>query len=521
MKQRWLAWPVVALGMVICRAAFLEDVVYNIDETEYAVAAHGLDHGWLPGVDLLGTTKPPGAAVLYNVLFHLFGPSLTAAHVTQTVVMIAAGIAVIELAIALWGLTAALPAAFLWWVLCNSYGLPPEMFSLNVESPGLVLLAPALLLVWKRPQRRWSLIAAGGAVGCAALFRQSYAVFLLPLMVAVWAIRPQRLKRAVGTLAGFALPWVITGIVYASSGGLAWAWDSWVRYPLTYAGDVGVSGFMQALLINGTEFFKQAIMPLCLAVFGCGLLMQRWPSARTKFVAATVVASFLALCAGSRFWGHYWLQVYPALAVTGVYAWLWLNRRFARYRVAVSGAIVIAGLILGMRLPTWRTWDFTAPPRGISYSRLDDEQTEREIGRFAMAHTASDETIVVWGYCPQIYYYARRLPGVRDYLCHYITGYSPGSFDPFTERAPREQGHSMAQRMFIEDLEQRRPKYVFDLVLIDDYPFTFLNYSLRDYPDLASYMRETYLPEGQVGRALVYRRRTAQDTWIPDAKDVE
>jgi hypothetical protein len=69
--------------------------------------------------------------------------------------------------------------------------------------------------------------------------------------------------------------------------------------------------------------------------------------------------------------------------------------------------------------------------------------------------------------------------------------------------------------MFVEDLDRWAPKYIFDLVPIQEYTFTFYNYSLRGYPLLADYVRRNYLPEGELDGVRVYRRRSPEDRWWP------
>ncbi len=79
----------------------------------------------------------------------------------------------------------------------------------------------------------------------------------------------------------------------------------------------------------------------------------------------------------------------------------------------------------------------------------------------------------------------------------------------------RPWGHPRAEQMFIDDLERRQPKYIFDLVEIEDYTYTFVNYSLRTYPALAAYLRQHYEPETKLDRVYVYRRRAIADTTRP------
>ncbi|RPH95590.1 hypothetical protein EHM69_03840 [candidate division KSB1 bacterium] len=521
MNRRAWAWLIIIVGMIVSRAGFLEDVVYNIDEAEYAVAADALDQGWLPGVDLLGTTKPPGIVLFFKLLFLIFGRSLTVIHAAHILLMIAAGMLVVELAIALWDRSAAIPAAMLFWMVANSFNIPHEIIALNVESPGIVCIAAALCLVWSKPNNRNALIGAGVLLGLATIFRQSFLAFALPTAAAIWFRFTDRVRGIILAFAGFVFIWLPILIWYGAKGGLGWAWDSWIRYPMTYAADTGWSGFLQALYLNSADFCLQVFVPVIMALGGVVLLWKERHTPRAQFLFLLGIASFAALCSGSRFFGHYWIQTFSVLALWGIPAWFAFARSSLAKKWILGAALFIGCAVALLHFPTWRYWDDYAPPRGISFFALGKEQEELAVGAFAREHTKPDETIAVWGYCPQIYYHAHRLPGVRDFLCHYITGFSPGTFSPFEERARRAFGHPRAQQMFIEDLERREPKYVFDLVQIDNYTFTFFNYSLRTYPELADYLRQNYLPEGEIGRVPVYRRRTPEDQWWPTKQDIE
>lgn len=521
MKQRYLAWLLLIIGMVWCRAGYLEDVFYNIDEAEYAVAADAMNHGWLPGVDLLGCTKPPGMAVFFNLLFHIFGRNLTMLHVAHVVIMIGIGFAVVELAIALWGKSAAIPAAAMFWMVSNTYELPSETLALNVESPGMLFAVPALWLAWTKPSVRRALLVTGIALGIGMLFRQSILLFAIPVAGAVCFLPERKLYRLLHVAAGMILPWLPLLIIYTAAGALGWAWDSWVRYPITYSGDGGLAGFFGALNAYGSEFAYQATVPLVMMIGGAVLQWRQRSSERARFLLWLTAASLLAVCAGSRFFPHYWIQLYPIAALLGVSAWRHLSTGTRRMRRLLFGAVAVGSIVAALHFPAWRIWDSHPVPRGMGHYAMGWDQIEIKFGEFARSHTRPDETIAVWGYCPQIYYYADRLPGTRDYLCHYTTGYSPGTFDPLVERAVRPYGHPRAQQMFIEDLKKRKPKYIFDLAQITDYAFPFYNYSKDDYPEIAGYLLQNYLPEGNIDQALIYRRRTASDTWFPKDSDVK
>ncbi len=166
-----------------------------------------------------------------------------------------------------------------------------------------------------------------------------------------------------------------------------------------------------------------------------------------------------------------------------------------------------AWLAIG-HFPFWRDWDPGAPSKGRSVYALGEGQAEKLAGDYARERTTPDETILVWGYCPQIYYHAQRLPGVRDYIMHYVTGFSPGAFAPLEERAPRSSSHPRATEMFVEDLNSHRPKYIFDLSDITTGEFPFIQYPITLYPAIASFIRAHYEPDTVLGGVLVYRLKS-------------
>lgn len=518
-EQRWIAWFILIAGMFLCRAAFLDNVVYNIDEAEYGVAAHGLDHGLLSGVDFLGSNKTPGIVFLYDGLFHVCGRSLAVARCTEIVMLIAMGWLAVELAISLWGLYAAIPTAVLFWMVSNSFSFPADILPLNTETPATVLALLAVWLAWSRPRNARAVVSAGAALGLALIFRQSALFFVIPVFTALLLTPERRMRRIVYAAVGGIAAWLPLLILYAAHHGLGWAWDSWVRYPLEYSHDTGWNGFMERFFFMSGEFGTQEAVPVCLLFGGAVLLVNEGSTSRVVFLASLLAGSFLALCTGSRFFGHYWIQMYPIVTLVAVPAWLYLAKGARKARLVLGVAVLVGGLVAALHYNTWRSWDKYAPPRGVSFFHLGQGSTEVDIAAFTREHTAPDETVCVWGYCPQIYWYSNRLPGVRDFICHYVCGYSPGVSNTQFVSLPekRKSGHRGAVQMFIDDLERSKAKYIFDLTPIRNYTFTFYDYPIADYPELEDYVLRNYLPQDKIGKALVFRRRTANDaSWPPD-----
>ncbi len=127
--------------------------------------------------------------------------------------------------------------------------------------------------------------------------------------------------------------------------------------------------------------------PLALAIGGVVMLAHDRKSARAKFLLLLLAASLLALFSGSRFFGHYWLQLFPVLALLGAGCWLSLARRGRYARWALGGVVLCGAVMAAMHFPTWRTWDAFAPRPGESYWPLGREQSDRVVGEWARAHT--------------------------------------------------------------------------------------------------------------------------------------
>ena len=502
MNRRTGAWLIVVIGMIVCRGMFLHDVFYNIDEAEYAVAADALKQGELPGVDLLGSTKPPGIAVLYLGLFELFGRSLTVIHAASLVLMILMGWIVVETAFRLWGEKAFIPASLLFLMTANSFSLPSEMIALNVEIPGMTLAAGGLLLSL-RAKTALSWFFAGMLFGLAILMRQSSLFFLLPMEVLLWYQTEHRIRSTIVARVGALVPWIIVLTVYAVHNGLGWAYDSWVRYPAVYASDVGVAGFFEALWMNMWEFIQHSFVPLGLAAAGKLIIIRNESRQKTVLLLSLALASFLALASGSRFFGHYFVQIMPVIALLGVPAWLWLEVK-KKWGIQFLYGIAAVGLLMALsHFPTWKYWDTNASREGIPMESLTSSHLEFPIAKYIKENSIPEDRLAVWGYCPQIYFLAGRLPAVRDYMCHYITGYSIGSFNPFTSKPIRAHGHPDAEAMFLSDLQEQMPRYIVDLSRAYSYDYTFLHQPLEDYPQLNDFVADNY----RVAIAFPHERR--------------
>ncbi|MBK6909553.1 MAG: glycosyltransferase family 39 protein [bacterium] len=486
----WYPFLAAVVGFIVCRAALLEPIFFNIDEAEYAVAAQALPHGLWPGAELVGSTKPPAIVYLYAAIFAVFGESLLAVQC----IGLALWIAMLYLTMRIGaGLLPDLPAwlvAVAFFLFANSFGHPRDMQALNVELPGTVCVALGFWLLI-RGENKARFCYAGVLLGLASMFRQSFALYLFAFLVFV----PQpRRSGALQIVIGVAVPWILLFTAYAGTGRLTAALDSWFRYPFVYAGDTGLAGFVEAAWYNTLDLVKQGFVIWLLLPVGLLVLWKR----RAWTILLLLLCAAATIAVGSRFSPHYYIQALPFLALASALAAGVLFVLGPRWSLFMRTALTIGCALALLHFPFWRFWDDLAPPNGLSPETLDGNALEQELAGFAAGQTSSADRIFVWGYCPQIYFHAQRLPAVRDYLCHYVTGYSAATSNP------RPYARADAEAMLIADLAQHKPALIFDISAVEFYPYSFHSYPITRYADLTAFIRANYQPVAQVGSTAIY-----------------
>jgi hypothetical protein len=144
-----------------------------------------------------------------------------------------------------------------------------------------------------------------------------------------------------------------------------------------------------------------------------------------------------------RFFGHYYLQLFPPLCLLAASAWDQLSRR-ARGAVTLAGAIAV----VGFAVPAFRTVDSVT------------ETTAHRLADYARAHTSSDQRIFVWGHLPEVYWWSDRLSATRFETTGFLDGQSGGR-PP--EHVGVQYGAPGAWDDFEKDLAAHPPALIFDL----------------------------------------------------------
>jgi hypothetical protein len=224
-------------------------------------------------------------------------------------------------------------------------------------------------------------------------------------------------------------------------------------------------------------------------------------------VLVWLIFSFAPVITGGRFYGHYFIQLLPALCVLASAPIAGFMEGFRWSEVTslrrVAYALIIAGLVLpsagffGARLAADRI-----------YSAIGEENPKHyiPIADYVRENSDEDDMIFVWGFATPIYFYSNRLGASRFLWCDWLTGRAPGTDaakDPdFDTSAYITPG---SWELFFEDMEKNSPIFFVDTSPGDHHDYG--KYPISKYPALVDFIGDNYELQTTVGGADVYRRK--------------
>ncbi len=525
-KLTSIGWvlAVLACGVVLRLPTFGQPLLSD-DEAIYAATADAMSKGDVLYRDVVDH-KPPLIYHVYQAGFALFGDYET--HGAHLFVVLA----VLATAGLLWRLAARGPAGFLGgavaallWLVFSTTWHAYDALAANCELFLLVpqaLAALVLLSLHDRPREgvRWgSHLIVGFLIGVAALFKYQALTFLgvsLGMLLYGLLLGMQTRQRVVIAIvlqvAGALLPPILY-LAYAAFQGSAADAVRWFRFNFLYV-DAGLTGgealsrgARRLALIGGV-----ALVPYALGLGGAVTTLQavvraqraaaRARAARMAPAPHEVLAvlwlatSAVAVCAGGRFFGHYFHLVLPPLCLlaAGPFLRLWrASRTLRRWLIGLCAAPALVFLLLAtVARPLAARLDHADPAYGPVVERI-------------VALSPARGRVFVWGNSPQLYVLSRRPMGTRFSFCNYLTGESPGTPTETGARDASANSYRPAWEMLFADLEARRPLLFVDAAAAgwDGYD----KFPVDRYPELARYRAEHYRPVEAEQGVVIYVRR--------------
>ena len=437
---RPIYWVLLALVVLVCtRVPWFSDHFYNVDTPARAVQALVCQQtGAVPEVDVWTSTKPPGLTWLYMVVFAVFGKHIWPLQLLALVLVGLSAIVVFALGHLLFDARAGAVAAALYVGMTALGFEPSEWLEAQTEYPETLLAllgALALVLLVKKNSLAWAFVA-GLCFAGAIWFRQNALVFPVVLVpvACVFLWRKHRWKVAAALalgLAGFAVGCAPGVIYYYQHHALAALWLHVVTLPGDYAAkDSLVNSVIKAFWHFGAYSYYMSVPALLAGWYFLQLLKQAGKAGFAgAFTSALVGAGMLATAIGSRYFGHYFLQFAPALALAaGAGAVglgeLELDEAFRRKLLALAGVASLFFLVSSCLVVTLPLAHSSALRREQKAARqLAEPPEDLALAKLIKAHTDPKDTLAVVGLHAAIYWHADRLPGVRDVWGNLLTGY--------------------------------------------------------------------------------------------------
>ncbi|KRV51381.1 glycosyltransferase [Wenjunlia vitaminophila] len=451
-----------ALALVTRVPSFLRPV-WNPDEGYLATQARMLaDGGAL--YDTVVDRKPPLLPWTYQACFALFGDgSLQPLRVLAVGAHLMTAVALASTARRRWGDHAGAAAGALYLLI--SIGLAPE----DTQTASFeVFMLPGTAWAFRCAERRqWA--SAGTCAALAALTKQTAGVVLLPLAWMLW--RRRDVRGTLTTALGFALP--VTAVALATGPGGFLFWTVTGNGDYAALGDSWRTAFARAAG-NAAVLAVAAAAPLAAVI----RLRVGHRAVADPALWLWLAGSGLAVLAGLRFFGHYYLQLVPPLTLLGVAA---LRRLPHWWRpVLACTALTAAGY--------W-SWGVVHPAGELDHTRV--------VAASVREHTAPKEEVLIWGMHPEDYWFADRRPASRFLTAGLLTNFGGGRGD---ERVGEEHGVPGAWVTFREELRTRPPALV-----VDD--SRGAPYRPAQIPELRRFLDRHYRRLDTADGAVLYTRR--------------
>ncbi len=516
------AWEYAAILLVILVVAGLRfrlrEFPLERDEGEYAYAGQLILQG-IPPYQLAYNMKLPGTYVAYAAIVAVFGQTAAGIHFGVMLVNAASILLVFLITKRLFDAKAGVAAGATFAL----FSIRPYLLGLAGHATHFVTLAALLsiylLLRASGSRRYWTFLSSGIFAGLALIMKQPGVFFVaFGLLYLVWRERQAKdgtlFPKIAAYCAGAILPYILTCLVLLRAGVFQRFWFWTVSYARAYSSELtarqGLNEFANRMELQtehtGVIWF---LIILGMAAF----LWDRKLRPHSVFVLSLLGFSFLAASAGLYYRGHYFIVLYPALAIlAGVAvssAGEWLSRMNMPKIVALTPMALFV-LAFAHALYANRQIYFTDSVhqacREIYGSNPFPEAVA--IGNYIRANSDKNARVAVLGSEPEIYFYAQR---------HSATGYI------YTYALTEEQAYaSTMQREFIREVESAVPEFVV-YVLIEP---SWLRHAHSDnliFRWADSFTRDHYSLVGVADGGAnhdVYRWGTAVETYRPRRPEV-
>lgn len=462
------------VGVSLSRAPWLGQDIWNLDEGSTFTMAHQVLDGQVLYRDA-ADNRSPLVPYLKAAVFATFGEwNADAVHVALTLMigLTVFGLGWIGLKLGGWSL--AWPTAISAWFLQIYWIDIGDAMSANTEWFVIAFSTAAFALFVSGVDRptRWRGLGVGLLFGGALLCKQPgvldmiVAVVLIGLLALKTEAKNRRELFQFGAMmgAGTLIPWGLFSLHFALVG----AWADYVFYAFTFNTEVYIPEvpFWERIACVRKPFLMALTNAPLFGLLGIiaagGLLYRAIPQLWRKrpiellpwLILGWTASGLVSTTLSGREFAHYSGQILPGLSL----AVGWLFYRLGKVATGNKprwGRRLQTGLAVAMIVSA------IARHTQISEEISRNDGRPHPMGLLARAFSDPDERLFVWGYFPEIYFSAQRLPATRYIYTNYLTGMIAWTnLDPFVD--VRHGISPGAQEKFEADFTARPPAVIVD-----------------------------------------------------------
>lgn len=423
-KINWLdsegLWLLLILLLVFAiRLLIINVSVIDWDESVYFTIAQDIANGGVPYKTTWDTKGPLLFFILVPVTL-LFDDSIPALRVYTSLYLLLSMYFVYLLAKRLFSGFAVLIPPLVYGLMFISFGGLASNGELFMMLP--VILALLTYLDYEKKERPY-LLFLSGFFSCAAFLIKATALFsamVVPLFILYFCLfrGPRTFKslliRAALYAAGFLTPAIILTLYLASQGAARDFYETYFIINRKYVGEVSLLAavielvyYLHWLILRKFEVITIASI-IGTMVLLIQLLRRKLSGENVSallFILAMAVLSLVGVIWGRRMFPHYYLQMGLAYA---------LIIGFAVYSLGlgtpvIKAAIAVIAVLFFIQSPVTRT------VAGVKST--DENYFERsssyEAAEYIQSHSEKDETMLVIGGQPIVYFLSNRRPAIK------------------------------------------------------------------------------------------------------------
>lgn len=490
---------------------------FDNDEAIYGAVAVSLMHDGILYKDAVDP-KPPLIYFIYAICFKLFGVgNMFSIHFITLIVVVLTSFVIFKIIYLLVkNIKYSFLGAFLWACLNTAY--VPKALATNTEIflSLFICLSVYFFLLSSRRKQGKNLFLSGFSSGIGFFFNFKGGIILVVLITYIllhyitnfrhFRYSSLRMVKNILTLSiGFLSIFVIFLSLFCFQKNISefieWGW----KFNFIYSTEninfnilinqirkyaVQFIFIWALLFIISYNYFKLQLKEFFILRFNESTLILLW-----------LAGSFIVVCAGFRFFPHYFIQFLPALCV--------MTALGAEYKhIFNRGRKIIFFLIL-WNLVVSGVFFVLEYRGGIFLRKAHGEFYQIEANRlanFVRKHTLKNDTIFIWGRLPEVYVLSNRAPGSRFVSSHLLVGANTFSWQFPENNFPEKNTLPGSWEIFFNDLQEKRPKLFIDTSSANIRGYS--RYPINKYPRVMKHIDNNYKFFSSIQGCNIYRLKS-------------